>query len=335
VFDTFQDVPVTLRMASPDTPRLFFDPSELEVTGKRLLSDYEYIFQLFGHGCENEEELLEKLWSFYETYGYQYEFLHFILKKAAERTSFPEEFLREDTVATRLMRINFFSNGGKYLDEVIVPTIQGLIDRDEDLSTMEEIVELASSFIDHLISSIERCPMAIREALYAWNKLIEKNFDRFQIEPLGFITSTFFLRFIIPSLAQPYEFYLLPERVPDRFQRILLRLAKLLKNLADKNQFSPYDEDYDLKSKFVEEHHPRITNFMLRLMVRSKVDRIVPDAQVFKTRRIKELIATIKQVQEQKELIEKEHQELKDLEAEVSSGEVLPRFRRREKKVNK
>lgn len=83
-----------------------------------------------------------------------------------------------------------------------------------------------------------------------------------KITALNCLSAFIFLRFFCPAILNPKLFYLTKNHQTGRSQRTLTLIAKILLNLANRQEFSPHKEPHLVKmNKFLEKHKEEVLDY--------------------------------------------------------------------------
>lgn len=83
-----------------------------------------------------------------------------------------------------------------------------------------------------------------------------------KVTALNCLSAFIFLRFFCPAILNPKLFYLTKNHQSGKTQRTLTLIAKILLNLANRQEFSPHKEPHLVKmNKFLTKHHDEIFDY--------------------------------------------------------------------------
>lgn len=83
-----------------------------------------------------------------------------------------------------------------------------------------------------------------------------------KVTALNCLSAFIFLRFFCPAILNPKLFYLTKNHQTGQTQRTLTLIAKILLNLANRQEFSPHKEPHLVKmNRFLKEHHDEIYDY--------------------------------------------------------------------------
>ena len=137
--------------------------------------------------------------------------------------------------------------------------------RDKITPRLKMLDDIASKFLDTIISGIEQTPYGIRWICKQIRSLSRRKYPDAQDQTIcTLIGGFFFLRFINPAIVTPKS-YMLVEGIPaENPRRTLTLVAKMLQNLANKPSYAkePYMASL---SPFVQRNKDRVNKFMLDL----------------------------------------------------------------------
>ncbi|CAG8446618.1 5494_t:CDS:10 [Acaulospora colombiana] len=127
------------------------------------------------------------------------------------------------------------------------------------------LMEIANSFLQTIIDSIEQTPYGIRWICKQIRSLTKRKYpDRSEYAVCSLIGGFFFLRFINSAIVTP-QAYMLVEGSPSKHpRRTLTLIAKMIQNLANKPSYKK-EEYMKMLDPFVEDNKQRINRFLLDL----------------------------------------------------------------------
>ncbi|KAG0010970.1 glyceraldehyde-3-phosphate dehydrogenase 1 [Podila clonocystis] len=137
------------------------------------------------------------------------------------------------------------------------PDVQAII-----APRLSMVMEIANSFLDTILESIEQVPYGIRWICKQIRSLTKRKYpDATDFSICSLIGGFFFLRFINPAIVTP-QAYMLVDGLPSKHpRRTLTLIAKLLQNLANKPSYAK--EAYMMTlNPFVENNKARINKFL-------------------------------------------------------------------------
>jgi Ras GTPase-activating-like protein IQGAP2/3 len=110
---------------------------------------------------------------------------------------------------------------------------------------LKQLHELATSFINSIIASIDTVPYGIRWICKQIRDLSKEKFPTATREQVCSLIGGFFLlRFINPAVVTPQAFMLVDTKLSANTRRNLTLLAKIMQNLANNTQFGGVKEFY-------------------------------------------------------------------------------------------
>ncbi|CAG8528308.1 5371_t:CDS:10, partial [Diversispora eburnea] len=127
------------------------------------------------------------------------------------------------------------------------------------------LMEIANSFLQTIIDSIEQVPYGIRWICKQIRSLTKRKYpDCTEFAICSLIGGFFFLRFVNPAIVTP-QGYMLVDGIPGKYpRRTLTLIAKMLQNLANKPSYAK-EEYMRMLNPFVEVNKQRINKFLLEL----------------------------------------------------------------------
>ncbi|CAB5293984.1 uncharacterized protein OCT59_018234 [Rhizophagus irregularis] len=127
------------------------------------------------------------------------------------------------------------------------------------------LMEIANSFLNTIIESIDQVPYGIRWICKQIRSLTKRKYpDANEFAICSLIGGFFFLRFVNPAIVTP-QAYMLIEGIPGTHpRRTLTLIAKMLQNLANKPSYAK-EEYMSMLNPFVENNKQRINKFLMDL----------------------------------------------------------------------
>ncbi|PRP80537.1 Ras GTPase activation domain-containing protein [Planoprotostelium fungivorum] len=191
------------------------------------------------------------------------------------RCSSTKTLCREDSICSKVITFYFKLIGPRYLHDVISPTIrtmnkshssfeihEGKVSSDTRKNNMKKLKKIIVQLLDRIFKSIEQCPQEIRYSLLAVRCGIANSLSPGE-DPLAYIGSFFFLRFICPVLVVPS---LIGLRIPSaRAQRGLILIAKVLQNLSNGILFGDKEEYMIEFNDILKQARPNFIQFLNEL----------------------------------------------------------------------
>ncbi|KAG7195862.1 uncharacterized protein KQ657_002247 [Scheffersomyces spartinae] len=121
----------------------------------------------------------------------------------------------------------------------------------------------AEEFWERIYKTSNDLPQQIKIQLKNFRTKVELACDpEDKITALNCLSAFIFLRFFCPAILNPKLFYLTKDHQAGTTQRTLTLLAKILLNLANRQQFSPHKELHLLKmNSFIDKHIPEVYDY--------------------------------------------------------------------------
>ncbi|CAG8801258.1 10746_t:CDS:2, partial [Racocetra persica] len=140
------------------------------------------------------------------------------------------------------------------------PDVQAII-----APRIKMLMEIANSFLQTIMDSIEQTPYGIRWICKQIRSLTKRKYvDCSEYSICTLIGGFFFLRFVNPAIVTP-QAYMLVEGIPGKHpRRTLTLIAKVLQNLVNKPTY--LKEEYMIMlNPFVESNKQRLNKFLMEL----------------------------------------------------------------------
>jgi len=180
---------------------------------------------------------------------------------------------RNDSPATRTMRVFLRMTGQDYLRSLLVPFLMEVsknpslnleIDPAKTTDTAKipgnimQLRALSESLLNSILSSIEDFPMEIRIFLRNVSRIV---CSRFPEKKLVAINACVFLRWLMPATFSPEGFQLISAPLSACNRRTLILVTKVLQSLANDVLFSK--EEYMLPfNDFIREHRSQVKQWL-------------------------------------------------------------------------
>ncbi|XP_051017552.1 rasGAP-activating-like protein 1 isoform X2 [Acomys russatus] len=212
------------------------------------------------------QDLATKLVKLFLGRGLAGPFLDYLTRREVARTNDPNTLFRSNSLASKSMEQFMKLVGMRYLHEVLRPVISRIFEEKKymeldpckmDLNrsrrisfkgapTEEQVRETSlglltgylGSIVDAIVSSVGRCPIALRLAFKQLQRCVEKRFPRAEHQDVKYLaTSGFlFLRFFAPAILTPKLFDLRDHHADPQTSRSLLLLAKAVQSIGNLGQ---------------------------------------------------------------------------------------------------
>nr|XP_034345356.1 rasGAP-activating-like protein 1 isoform X3 [Arvicanthis niloticus] len=212
------------------------------------------------------QDLATKLVKLFLGRGLAGPFLDYLTKREVARTNDPNTLFRSNSLASKSMEQFMKLVGMRYLHEVLRPVISRVFEEKKymeldpckmDLNrsrrisfkgtpTEEQVRETSlglltgylGSVVDAIVSSVGRCPLALRLAFKQLQRCVEKRFPGMEHQDVKYLaTSGFlFLRFFAPAILTPKLFDLRDQHADPQTSRSLLLLAKAVQSIGNLGQ---------------------------------------------------------------------------------------------------
>lgn len=163
-----------------------------------------------------------------------------------QRTDSANTLFRRNSMATKLLAAHCKLIGTPYLQNCLGPSIKNIIQKnlnleidpsrlseDDNLADQQALmISLCTGFLDDIKSSLDDCPLPIREVASYLRKSVGEKFPGAEHTAVaGFI----FLRYICPAIVAPDGYGVINNDISDpKIRRVLLLITKVLQNLANR-----------------------------------------------------------------------------------------------------
>lgn len=167
-----------------------------------------------------------------------------------------QTLFRGATLGSKIMAFCFKSYGASYLQGILEPRIQVLIDgadcqsarfevdptrtdSNDDLEqNRKNLMDITQNVFDAIISSADLFPSQLRSMCHCLYQVLCKRFPSSQQSNIGAVGTVIFLRFINPAIVSPFEMGIVEKQPPPNIKRALMLMSKILQNIANHVEFS-------------------------------------------------------------------------------------------------
>ncbi|XP_052023686.1 rasGAP-activating-like protein 1 isoform X1 [Apodemus sylvaticus] len=212
------------------------------------------------------QDLATKLVKLFLGRGLAGPFLDYLTRREVARTKDPNTLFRSNSLASKSMEQFMKLVGMRYLHEILRPVISRVFEEKKymeldpckmDLNrsrrisfkgtpTEEQVRETSlglltgylGSVVDAIVSSVGRCPLALRLAFKQLQRCVEKRFPGMAHQDVKYlaISGFLFLRFFAPAILTPKLFDLRDQHADPQTSRSLLLLAKAVQSIGNLGQ---------------------------------------------------------------------------------------------------
>lgn len=169
-----------------------------------------------------------------------------------------QTLFRGSSLGSKIMAFCFKIYGATYLQGLLEPLIQDLIDNAEndsksatfevDPTRIEQgedlelnrhnLMTITQNVFDAIISSADRFPSQLRSMCHCLYQVLCKRFPSSQQSNIGAVGTVMFLKFINPAIVSPCEMGIIEKQPPLNIKRGLMLMSKILQNIANHVEFS-------------------------------------------------------------------------------------------------
>lgn len=167
---------------------------------------------------------------------------------------------------------------GKRVDSALEATSDDDEESDLDSDEVEALEERVKQIVDENFQNLYNYTEEIWQKIYATSNDLPlqiknqlKNFrnkldlacdPEDKVTALNCLSAFIFLRFFCPAILNPKLFYLTKTHQTGQAQRTLTFIAKILLNLANRQDFTPHKEPHLVKmNKFLQKHKPEVYDY--------------------------------------------------------------------------
>lgn len=161
---------------------------------------------------------------------------------------------RGNSLGSKIMAFCFKIYGASYLQNLLQPLIQLLLDEEplqsfevdparldpsEDIEeNRKNLMAFTQKVFDAIVSSANKFPPQLRSMCHCLYQVLSKRFPQVPQNNIGAVGTVIFLRFINPAIVSPHEMGIVNEQIPPIIKRGLMLLSKILQNIANHVEFS-------------------------------------------------------------------------------------------------
>jgi len=164
-----------------------------------------------------------------------------------------QTLFRGNSLGSKIMAFCFKIYGASYLQTLLEPLIQPLLDApvrsfevdparlsaSEDIKeNRQNLIALTQKVFDAIVCSADRFPPQLRSMCHCLYQVLSKRFPQFPQNNIGAVGTVIFLRFINPAIVSPHEMGIVSDQVPTNIRRGLMLMSKILQNIANHVEFS-------------------------------------------------------------------------------------------------
>ncbi|XP_065225861.1 neurofibromin-like isoform X1 [Planococcus citri] len=164
-----------------------------------------------------------------------------------------QTLFRGNSLGSKIMAFCFKIYGASYLQNLLAPLIQPLIDGEVKsfeidparMNSNEDIEEnrvnlttLTQTVFDAIVSSGPSFPSQLRSMCHCLYQVLSKRFPQVPHSNVSSVGTVIFLRFINPAIVSPQESGIVNVTVPPHVKRGLMLMSKILQNIANHVEFS-------------------------------------------------------------------------------------------------
>lgn len=203
----------------------------------------------------------------FETHGKTLDLIRTAIQSEVRKTEKQNTLFRLNSIATKLLTQYCKLIGLEYLRTVLGPEVKHLITGQVSMEVdpvkmspgqnLEEnqalLRESGTRFWEHIKSTIDSCPVVLREICCILKETVGEKFPGTGAEYTA-VAGFIFLRFLCPAIIAPDGFQVVTTKIPEGdARRSLLLTTKLIQNLANLAKFEK-EEFMTPFNSFVEDH---------------------------------------------------------------------------------
>ena len=165
-----------------------------------------------------------------------------------------QTLFRGNSLGSKIMAFCFKIYGATFLQGLLEPLIQEMIDNTEGVSfevdparmeavevleeNQQNLAQITQRVFNAIVSSADRFPPQLRSMCHCLYQVLCKRFPQSIQNNIGAVGTVLFLRFINPAIVSPYEMGIVEKQPPSTIKRGLMLMSKILQNIANHVEFS-------------------------------------------------------------------------------------------------
>ncbi|KAI8066538.1 hypothetical protein BC940DRAFT_368136 [Gongronella butleri] len=206
-----------------------------------------------------------------------------VIEKEVQRTESETELFRRTSIATRLLSAFAKKNGAEYVQSVLQPVFQKLMERPPDERTYEldsskvgpnedvaknkdNVVSSTEMLLNAICQSADQAPRSFREVC---NCILASVRERFPDAKYTAVGAFIFLRFFCPAIASPESEGLIKPMttISREIRRGHLMATKVIQNLANNVLFGSKETYMIVLNDFLTNNIYKVTSFLREISI--------------------------------------------------------------------
>jgi neurofibromin 1 len=167
------------------------------------------------------------------------------------------QLFRANSIVTRIITQHVRTSGFAYFRNLLLPTVEAISEVNSE-TEQEDIIRIVNDLLSRIVK-IEDVPSSLRHAFHLVSTTTLNKFEASRHA----VSSFFFLRVLCPALISPERFDIIVE--DDRSRLLLLKLGKILLNIANVQAFGGKDPQLAVYNDLLEAKYQEIVDFLTEL----------------------------------------------------------------------
>lgn len=167
------------------------------------------------------------------------------------------QLFRTNSIVTRIITQHVRTSGFAYFRNLLLPTVAAVAEINHE-TEQEDVTRIVIDLLSRIVK-IEDVPSPLR---HTFHLVSTSTLSKFETSRHA-VSSFFFLRVLCPALVSPERFDILIE--DDRSRLLLLKMGKILLNIANVQAFGAKDPQLAVYNSLLEAKYQEIVDFLTEL----------------------------------------------------------------------
>ncbi|PRP85432.1 PAS/PAC sensor protein [Planoprotostelium fungivorum] len=229
-------------------------------------------------GSNDSAELTGILYTLFDGRGRMKDIMQWATTFEINRIANINEFMRSQSMATRLMTLVVRSEPGvRYLWYVMQPTMKAVLAKqqnytkdvkslngDDQLEYTQWMIATCQSLIDRLCDSVHMCPLSVRDVMSAIIAALDES-TKVDCEPqeMGLIVCA--LRYLVPAFVDPSQFDAMVGILSEEQSKSLRQFSVLFQKVCNNSDYPEETASSQRINAFIQTARPKLLDYMRRL----------------------------------------------------------------------
>ena len=224
-----------------------------------------------GVASTGNEKIVQMIVKILDSYGKLVSLLTVAVTKEVTTTQDNSTLFRGNSPSTKLMTAFTRILGQGYLDTVLKPFVEDMIEDDPELyevnpaktkanveENMQNLLKRCQQILDVILNSLDICPPSFRMVTKHLQREVVKRFPESKNTCVG---GFLFLRFLCPVLMAPDALGLIKGPIDKNKKRPLVLICKALQNLSNNIRFGKKEQYMHPVNTFLDDNLDRTNKF--------------------------------------------------------------------------